>query len=105
MFDWLKKKGSKAPVTPANTPRPEQSGGEEMHEPSSREALIDEANRNARAAREAIGQENLDRLAQMIHHKQEVSPAAQARKIIARMDTEKLSEHLRYLRNEPPTKH
>ncbi len=105
MFDWLKKKGAKAPVTPANTPCSAPSVREEAAEPTSRETLINEANRNARAAREAIGQENLDRLARMIHQKQEVSPAAQARKIIAKMDTEKLSEHLRYLRNEPPTKH
>ncbi|MDY0029427.1 MAG: hypothetical protein RBR86_05745 [Pseudobdellovibrionaceae bacterium] len=97
MFNWFRKKGS-------NVEKPS-----EKSLPASpargKEALIEEAQRNTRAAREAIGPERLAELTRLIHQNQEVSPAAQARKIIAKMDTEKLSEHLRYLRNEPPTKH
>lgn len=97
MFNWFRKKGSnteKPPEKPQTAPLRKD-----------KEALIEEAQRNTRAAREAIGPERLAELTRMIHEKQEVSPAAQARKIIAKMDTEKLSEHLRYLRNDPPTKH
>lgn len=94
MFNWFRKK-----TVNKSEPQPPKS---------SREELIEQAQQNARAAREALGPENLARLAELIHKKQaeqDVSPAAQARKIIARMDTDKISEHLRYLRNEPPTKH
>ena len=77
------------------------------NDPDKLERIIAEAQKNARAAREAIGEETLDRLADMIHKKMNdtTSPAAQARKIIEKMDTDKIAEHLRYLRNEPPTKH
>ena len=95
MFNWLKPKAKKSKTAaPANPP-----------EKQDKTALIAEAQKNARAAKEAIGQENLDRLIRLIQEKQEVSPAAQARKIIAKMDTDKIADHLRYLRNEPPTKH
>ena len=94
MFDWFK------PKTPKSTPpaAPKKPG---------RAEIIAQAQENARAAREAIGEETLERLADMIHKKMkdQTSPAAQARKIIEKMDTEKITEHLRYLRNDPPTKH
>lgn len=104
MFSWFKSKASKSP--PAATPV--AATGEAAATPDRRTALIAEATQNARAAREAIGSENLDKLLQMIRDKHEgrdVSPAAQARKIIEKMDTDKIADHLRYLRNEPPTKH
>jgi len=96
MFNWFRKKSSNTENTPAK-------GAE--HSPSGKEALIEEAKRNTQAAREAFGPERLAELTRLIHEKNEVSPAAQARKIIAKMDTEKLSAHLRYLQNDPPTKH
>ncbi|HPQ51229.1 MAG: hypothetical protein KDJ26_04780 [Alphaproteobacteria bacterium] len=102
MFKWIKKKGT----SPPSPTLPETSGRLTSHE-TSREAIIDQANKNARDARKAIGQERLNQLNELIRQKQqeEISPAAQARKIIAQMDTDKISDHLRYLRNEPPTKH
>lgn len=104
MFNWFKSKASKSPTAPA----PAAATKDDASPQDRRTALIAEANKNAREAREAIGSENLDKLLQMIRDKHEgrdVSPAAQARKIIEKMDTEKIAEHLRYLRNEPPTKH
>ncbi|HNQ92659.1 MAG TPA: hypothetical protein PKI93_06980 [Alphaproteobacteria bacterium] len=94
MFDWFKSK------------TPKKAEGKAAHK-LDRAEIIAEAQKNARAAREAIGEETLDRLADMIHKKMNdtTSPAAQARKIIEKMDTDKIAEHLRYLRNEPPTKH
>lgn len=94
MFDWFKPKTPKS-APPAAPQKPDRA------------EIIAQAQENARAAREAIGEETLERLADMIYKKMQdqTSPAAQARKIIEKMDTEKITEHLRYLRNEPPTKH
>lgn len=104
MFGFFKKKTK---AGPAKNTGASASGGVPV-EGRDRAALIAEAQRNTQAAREAIGVEAIERLNRLIQEKreeQQVSPAAQARKIIALMDTDKLSDHLRYLRNEPPTRH
>ncbi len=97
MFGWLKPKNKTKDKLVTPTAKP------------SREALIHEANANAQKAREAIGAETLERLARLIAEKkarEEISPAAQARKILEHMDKGHIAEFLKVLHNEkPPTKH
>lgn len=96
MFDWLKPK-----KPPAKEAAAQQT-------PQTREQIVADAMKNARAAREAIGKENLEKLAQLIQQKkqqEETSPAAQAKKIIAQMDKDKLGDFLKYMVREDQTKH
>lgn len=98
MFDWLKSK---------KTEQAQQKQGEETS-PSqklSKDQLIEQAMQNARVAREAIGQETLDRIAAAMQKKQQQqnSPMEQAKKILLSMDQGELSDHLRALRDEDKT--
>lgn len=64
---------------------------------SKREKLLKEARENTRAAREAIGEEKLDRLAAaMMEAKKEkpVSPMERAEEILIHMNKEKVGDHL-----------
>lgn len=96
MFNWLKpkKKAEKISSAPAN--------------PQTREEIVASAMKNAQSAREAIGAEKLEQLAALLQKKrqeQEVSPAAQAKKIIAQMDKDKVNDFLKYMVREDQTKH
>lgn len=99
MFDWLKpKKNAKSEAKPKDPAAPQ-----------SREEIVAAALKNAQSAREAIGAENLQKLAQMIQNRtaaaEDVSPAAQAKKIIAHMDKGKVSDFLKFVVQEDQTKH
>ncbi len=62
-----------------------------------REALLEEARKNARSAREAIGEERLSQLAEAIAgNKAEtpISPMEEAEKILIHMNKEKVGDHL-----------
>ena len=97
MFGWLK---------PKNKPKEKQDTAAAK---PSREAIIHEASANAQKARDAIGPEMLEHLAKLIAEKraqEEVSPAAQARKILEHMDKGHIADFLKVLHDEkPPTKH
>lgn len=101
MFDWLKsKKPEKA--------QQGKKGGDAPSQKLTKDELIEQAMQNARMAREAIGQETLDRISaamQKMQQKQN-SPMEQAKKILLSMDQGELSDHLRALRDEDKkTKH
>lgn len=101
MFDWFKPKAKKASST---TPVPAQK----QNPATRREDLIREANANAKMARDAIGQDTLDKLVRAIQKKHEIdttSPAAQARKILEQMDKGHMADFLKALHDETPTKH
>lgn len=101
MFDWFKgKKGGISP-TPAEKGKP-------IRKKESRDEIVATAMENARRAREAIGQETLDRIAEAMRKQQEKknSPMEQAKKILQEMDKAELADHLRALRGEDkPTRH
>lgn len=70
-------------------------------EKSAREKLLSDAHENARTAREAIGEENLDRLKAMMEAAQKepmapppLSPAEEAEKILMHMGKEKVADNL-----------
>lgn len=70
-------------------------------EKSARDKLLSDAHENARAAREAIGAENLDRLKAMMEAAQSeplvpppLSPAQEAEKILMHMGKEKVADNL-----------
>jgi hypothetical protein len=102
MFDWLKPKVSsqKDNVDPA--PKKDRS------------ALIKDAMVNARAARESIGEDTLDRVLDIMNKKkqaqahQPVNPSEQARKILQSMDKGHVADHLKDImqtHTSPPSKH
>jgi CRISPR/Cas system-associated protein Csm6 len=64
--------------------------------PQSREELIAEAMSNARKAKDEIGEENLQRIAQAMM-KKENSATEQAKKKIKSMDQDKVADHLRIM--------
>ncbi len=96
MFDWLKRKKNVHPPAPT-TPKPQN-----------REELVASAMKNAEMARAAIGAENLAKLSALIQQKQmeqEVSPAAQAKKIIAHLDKDKMGDFLKAMVSDSQTRH
>ncbi len=96
MFDWLKRKKNIQPSAPI-PPKPQ-----------SRDELVASAVKNARSAREAFGEENLAKLSAIIQQKQmeqDVSPAAQAKKIIAHLDKEKMGDFLKAMVSDSQTRH
>lgn len=100
MFNWLKSKV---------IPHPTQKQSATSSVKQGREDLIKAAQANARLARESIGQDNLNRLAELIKKKEaadNVSPAVQARKILEHMDKGHIADFLKTLYDEKsPTKH
>lgn len=113
MFNWIK---SKAPSASA----PQQNSAAL----SKKDQLIREAMGHAKSAREAIGEETLAKVREIMEkqqaakqdpnkkakdalkslaphvHADTTSPMEQAKKILLSMDTVKLSDHLRALREE-----
>ena len=108
MFDWLKPKKS-PPLAATGTPdRAADSGPQTPNAPQTREQIVAEAMKNAQAAREAIGSDKLEQLAKLLLSKkqqEETSPAAQAKKIIAQMDKDRLGDFLKFMVREDQTKH
>ena len=117
MFNWIKPNpGSKTDSVPATAPQQNQAAA------SKKDMLIQEALGHAKVAREAIGEETLAKVRAMMEKQQqakktpeqkaqealkslapasnEVSPMEQAKKILLSMDPQRLSDHLRLLREE-----
>ena len=105
MFEWLKPKGNDAPKTPSAPAQKDAA--------KDRATLIKEAMHNARHAREAIGEETLDRVLAMMQKKkaeesmESLNPSSQARKIIEKLDKGHVADHLKDLMqgDHSPSKH
>lgn len=113
MFNWIKPKNS--------APAAVQQSDSAL---SKKDKLIREAMGHAKIAREAIGEETLSKVREIMQKQQEaaktpeqrakealkslapnvhnddVSPMEQAKKILLSMEPERLAEHLRMLREE-----
>lgn len=104
MFDWLKSKKKAVPqgtkTVPAAAP---------VTEPLTREQLVATALKNMQETRDIIGEEKLQKLAQLILQKKQTiddtSPAVQAKKIIAQMDKTKLQGFMKLMVQDDQTKH
>lgn len=119
MFNWIKPK--------ADSPA---SAAQQENQPlSKKDQLIREAMSHAKNAREAIGEETLAKVRDMMQKQQEAkkspeqrakealkslapdvhdndtSPMEQAKKILLSMDSGRLAEHLRLLREEDKKLH
>ena len=75
--------------------------------PPSREEILADLKKNAQGAREAIGEDNLQKLAAQITGKKpdvavSPSPMHQAREILQKMDEGRLADNLRALSKEAP---
>ncbi|MBI1326261.1 MAG: hypothetical protein GC136_01305 [Alphaproteobacteria bacterium] len=84
MFDWLKKLAS--PAAPPAEPTPEER----------RRKLIDEALVNAKAAREAIGEDTLARIAAIMAQKNN-SALNKAKQQIAEIKGERIADEMKSL--------
>jgi hypothetical protein len=98
MFDWLKfRKKQASTVKTAKVVKP------------TRDELVATAMKNMQQTRDIIGEEKLQKLANMILQKQNIvddtSPAVQAKKIIAQMDKDKLNNFMRLMVQDDQTKH
>ena len=96
MFNWLKRKKNIQPPAPTPT------------KPQSRDELVASAMKNAQIARDAIGTETLAKLSALIQQKQteqDISPATQAKKIIAQMDKAKMGDFLKAMLADNQTRH
>lgn len=102
MLNWLKFKKKAAPQAKI------VQKGAPTREPT-RDELVATALKNMAHTRDIIGEEKLQKLAQMILQKKQTvddtSPAAQAKKIIAQMDKDKLSGFMKMMVQDDQTKH
>jgi hypothetical protein len=107
MFDWLKFK--KKAVSQGVKPPPAASAQPPKAEAQTREELVATALKNMQETRDIIGEEKLQKLAQLILQKKQTvddtSPAAQAKKIIAKMDKNKLNDFMKLMVQDDQTKH
>ena len=103
MLNWLKpKKKAKSEEKSVTASPASQTPAK------GRDDLVADALKAAEVARQAIGQEKLNQLAALIAQKQkeqETSPAAQAKKIIAQMDKDRLGDFMKLMINDSQTKH
>ena len=121
MFNWIK------PKTPPSAP-PGSRIASNAPQHSKKDQMIAEAMAHAKTAREAIGEETLAKVRDLMQkqqqaqqkqkedagvaakkalkslaphvHTDDVSPMEQAKKILLSMEPEKLAQHLRLLREE-----
>lgn len=111
MFNWIKPKN--AATSPASSDKPNSDNTAQ----SKKDALISEAMGHARVAREAIGEETLARVRELMQKQQqagkataapqaappkaeEVSPMEQAKKILLSLEPGKLADHLKYIKDQ-----
>lgn len=98
MLNWFKRKKAKLQNTEPLQPST-----------SSREEAMAGALKNMQEIREKIGEEKLQKLANMILNKKteadDISPSDQAKKIIAHMDKEKLGQFMKLMVQDNQTKH
>lgn len=111
MLDWLKFKKKQAPKgqKPLQGTQPVASVAPPQPVAQTREEIVAMALKNMQETREIIGEERLQKLAQLILQKKQsvddTSPAAQAKKIIARMDKTKLDGFMKLMVQDDQTKH
>jgi len=68
-----------------------------------REQLLEQARKNAQAARTHIGEETLDRVAALLEQKmkaKQLTPLEQAKAQLAEVDKAKIADHLKYMMDE-----
>lgn len=98
MLNWFKRKK-----------RPAENVALPQTPISRREDVVAEALKNMQEIRDKIGEEKLQKLAQMILHKKtetdDTSPSLQAKKIMAHMDKEKLGQFIKLMVQDDQTKH
>ncbi len=99
MLNWFKRK--KAPNLKVIS--------QDVPAVTSREEVVATALKNMQEARDKIGEEKLQKLAQMILHKKtetdDISPSVQVKKIMAHMDKEKLGQFIKFMVHDNQTKH
>lgn len=104
LFNWLKRKKKQKEKCFSPAQAPALAGI-----PLTRDELVASALKNMQETRLTIGEENLKRLAYLILEKKETvddtSPAAQAKKIIATMDKDKLNDFMKLMVHDNQTKH
>ena len=111
MFNWLKfKKTQKQEPKPALSPLSAKNlASSAPVTPMTRDQVVATALKNMQETRDIIGEEKLQKLAQLILQKKmtvdDTSPAAQAKKIIAQMDKEKLQGFMKLMVQDDQTKH
>jgi hypothetical protein len=104
MFDWLKKDKEKKAEAAAAAANPAQSVGAKPN----KDELIRQAMLNTKAAREAIGEETLNKLGAMIEKKQRQMQLEKIRAdIIRKMETNsgQVSDHLKFMLHDKKTDH
>jgi hypothetical protein len=98
MLNWLKNRKKTPLKTTSN----------EVVVPT-REEVVAEALKNMQETRDKIGQEKLQKLANIILHKKteadDISPSVQVKKIMAHMDKEKLGQFMKLMVEDNQTKH
>lgn len=87
-----KQKKGKSPKGKSNEGKKEQSQGQTSEE------LRAQALANAKAARERIGEETLDKIAAMMEKKQK-SAMEQAKRQIQAADTDRVIDEIKYIKN------
>lgn len=100
MFDWLKSKKKTADISSAASP-----SSSPVASLATRDDLVRDAIRNTKIAQDNMGKETVDRLIRIMREKEEISPADQAKKIIAHMDHTRLGHFMRFLVADNQTKH
>lgn len=108
MLNWLKiKKKTDPKANQAVKAAPSGMAAEPV--PLTREQVVATALKNMQETRDIIGEEKLQKLAQLILQKKQTvddtSPAAQAKKIIAQMDKAKLQGFMKLMVQDDQTKH
>lgn len=102
MFGWLKK-GKDDPAKPADaTPAAPVSATTDAPK-RSKEELIQEAMANAKLARVAIGEETLNKVAEIIEKKNREMQLAKAREALINMKSEVLADHLKEMLRDKKT--
>ena len=102
MFDWLKKDKEKRAEAASATPPSSPDSKPDKDE------LIRQAMLNTKAAREAIGEETLNKLGAMIEKKQRQMQLEKIRAdIIRKMETNsgQVSDHLKFMLHDKKTDH
>ncbi len=103
MFGWFNKPQANKGKSPSSGKDQPQSASTQKTQGAggvNRDDIIRQAMENTRAAREAIGPENLDRIMQMMEAKKKQSEFAKAREILQKLDNTRLADNFKYMMNE-----
>lgn len=98
MFNWFRRRKEEAPAVPADAP-PDAPPSDRVYQKGEqltadeKKDLRAQALANAKAAREAIGEETLQKILAAMHA-HDNSPMMQAKKILLQMDKNRLNDGL-----------